>query len=389
MAGISDKAIKTNYAENKYRYNSGTELQNKEFSDGTGLETYETGFRMLDPQLGRFTQIDPLADMTHFQSAYQFADNDPVSGNDPTGLFRQYQPPPTMQSGSYYNVLNNFGLPTIDQINQTLQFYDEMGAAANGGGGGVMSQGNGVYQLPNGDIVDEWTATNYALSTYGGTLESYSGGLAKVMVGLLSGKIDPGDVDVSVSANSTGMQVLHIQWTTLVPSSSTGTPVEHNLNVPLGAQGYPLGFQQFIAIAVGESGDGRNQLEIEAIASSMINRINQASTSLYDPKWLKKISYGGNINSNFQIIKRPNQDYKDIMSMTIGQIIASKNPGIQAAIIAYNNWDTDYSNPQGYSDTGQYYWNSSSNMANSQYNNNPNNFVKTLIAGGTTFYRPK
>jgi len=35
MAGISDKALKPNYTENKYRYNGGTELQNKEFIDGS------------------------------------------------------------------------------------------------------------------------------------------------------------------------------------------------------------------------------------------------------------------------------------------------------------------------------------------------------------------
>jgi hypothetical protein len=32
MAGISDKAVKTQYAQNKYRYN-GKELQNQEFSE--------------------------------------------------------------------------------------------------------------------------------------------------------------------------------------------------------------------------------------------------------------------------------------------------------------------------------------------------------------------
>ena len=110
MAGISDKAIKTNYPENKFRYNSGTELQHNEFSDGNGLETYESQFRMLDPQLGRFTQVDPMADMSHAMTVYQYANNNPISTNDPTGLFAPSQPTPKMQGPSFFNSSNNFGL---------------------------------------------------------------------------------------------------------------------------------------------------------------------------------------------------------------------------------------------------------------------------------------
>jgi RHS repeat-associated protein len=86
MAGISDKALKGNYAENKYRFNKGSELQNKEFSDGSGLEIYETAFRSYDPQIGRFLQLDALSDASRSQSPFVFGSNNPFLRNDPTGL---------------------------------------------------------------------------------------------------------------------------------------------------------------------------------------------------------------------------------------------------------------------------------------------------------------
>ena len=58
MAGISDRAW--NKLPNYFKFN-GNELQAQEFSDGTGLEEYDFNARTYDPQIGRFTQPDPLA----------------------------------------------------------------------------------------------------------------------------------------------------------------------------------------------------------------------------------------------------------------------------------------------------------------------------------------
>jgi RHS repeat-associated protein len=83
---LSTKALKQNYFENRRKFNAKSELQSKEFSDSSGLELYCTNYRMYDPQLGRFNQIDPLADVSEYESAYVFASNSPISRNDPFGL---------------------------------------------------------------------------------------------------------------------------------------------------------------------------------------------------------------------------------------------------------------------------------------------------------------
>ncbi|MEO6836810.1 MAG: RHS repeat-associated core domain-containing protein, partial [Ginsengibacter sp.] len=84
MAGISSKAAVG--VTNKYLFNSGNELQNKEFSDGSGLELYDAEHRMYDPQIGRFGQIDEFGEMALSISPYSFASDNPISRNDPMGL---------------------------------------------------------------------------------------------------------------------------------------------------------------------------------------------------------------------------------------------------------------------------------------------------------------
>ena len=83
MAGISSKA--PGKLQNKHKYN-GNELQRGEFSDGVGLEVYDFNARTLDPQIGRFLQIDPaIEEDQESWTPYHFGFNNPVLHNDPDG----------------------------------------------------------------------------------------------------------------------------------------------------------------------------------------------------------------------------------------------------------------------------------------------------------------
>lgn len=87
MAGISSKAA--GGVTNKKKF-QGQEFASKEFSDDSGLDIYEFKWRMDDPQIGRFWQVDPLANKYVYNSPYAFSENKVTSHVELEGLEAEF-----------------------------------------------------------------------------------------------------------------------------------------------------------------------------------------------------------------------------------------------------------------------------------------------------------
>ncbi|HET8885635.1 MAG TPA: DUF6443 domain-containing protein [Salinimicrobium sp.] len=61
-------------------------FQDQEFTEDLGLNTHEWKYRMSDPAIGRFWQIDPLTEKYEWMTPYQFSSNQPIHAPELEGL---------------------------------------------------------------------------------------------------------------------------------------------------------------------------------------------------------------------------------------------------------------------------------------------------------------
>ncbi|HXS36329.1 MAG TPA: RHS repeat-associated core domain-containing protein, partial [Flavipsychrobacter sp.] len=117
---------------NNIKFNS-KEWQHNEFTSATGaksgLEWYDYGARMQDPQLGRWFQIDPLTEQTTEWTPYGYTNDNPVKFIDPDGgsntIYLVALPNSGLTADDISNIVNtgNSALATLG-INAQIKVFD-------------------------------------------------------------------------------------------------------------------------------------------------------------------------------------------------------------------------------------------------------------------------
>ena len=85
--GLKHKGYNSNIngVSNKYK-----DFQGQELTEDLGLNVHEWKYRISDPAIGRFWQVDPLAEDYEWMTTYQFSSNQPIHAPELEGLESMY-----------------------------------------------------------------------------------------------------------------------------------------------------------------------------------------------------------------------------------------------------------------------------------------------------------
>lgn len=183
MQGI---VVRTAPVGNKQLFNGGSELQ-----DDLGFEnSYSTPYREYDPQIGRFNAIDPMVDNYAGWTPYNFAFNDPIGMNDPSGadpafdangnaIYYGYNDPETYRLKAYYHAMENYNASHATSAErQWLNYLSTPGAFSSPMAGVEMQAiGSAIqgFKIKQNYLQAQWDMGYDAILTYSGKPDGYGG----------------------------------------------------------------------------------------------------------------------------------------------------------------------------------------------------------------------
>ena len=186
---------------------NGNEIQNKEFSDGSGLELYDFNARTYDPQIGRFIQIDPTPEDGGQEALtpYHFSGNNPSTFNDPNGKC-PWCLGAIIGAAVEYGTEVATNLASGQSLGESLKNVS-VGAIVIAAGAGALSAGASAF-VPKGlagKVVKEAVVTVIDAAESAGKQYAQDGkvSIGKVVTDVVSSKV-AGALTKNVKVNSDG-----------------------------------------------------------------------------------------------------------------------------------------------------------------------------------------